>query len=202
MSQWSLADLCDEPTQWASQCVQETKGVLMDFVVDEVSLPAGGTVVRNYLRHPNSVGIIAVDDHSRVAVLKQYRHPVRAILLEAPAGLVDPGEDLLTTAQRELVEELGLSAESWVVLVDAYASPGCSTQLTRIFLARELTVIDRPEGFCLEGEEAEMEIGWAEVDHLLEAISAGHIRNPTLVMGILALSDAQRGNYLDALRSP
>ena len=160
----------------------------MDFVVDKVVAPDGSTIVRNYLHHPNSVGIIALDDLGRVAVERQYRHPVRSKLIEAPAGLCDhAGEDPAETAKRELAEELGLAAESWSVLVDTYATPGCSTQTTRIFLAQGLYEVPRPEGFLLEGEEADMTWGWVPVDDVIRAIFAGDLKNPTVVIGVLAL---------------
>ena len=197
----SLSDLRDQPTVWPSQRTRVTSGVLMDFVVDEVEVPQGESVVRNYLNHPNSVGIIAMDDRGRIAVEKQYRHPVRALLLEAPAGLVDPEDtDLESTARRELAEELALSANSWRILADTYATPGSSTQLTRIFLAQELKEIPRPPGFLLEAEEAHMEVGWAEIDDLLDGIFTGVIKNPTLVVGVLALRTAMATQGLDNLR--
>jgi ADP-ribose pyrophosphatase len=173
----------------------------MDFAVDKVSTPTGETMVRNYLQHPNSVGIIAMDDQGRIAVEHQYRHPVRAKLVEAPAGLCDiEGEAFLDTAKRELAEELGLAAETWQVLVDVYATPGCSTQTTRIFLARDLTEVPRPEGFLLEGEEADMELSWADLDDLVDAIFAGQVKNPTIIVGVLALKTALVTGSLDELR--
>ena len=197
-----MTDLTDEAVTWPYVRTSTTHGVLMDFVVDEVSTPDGGTMVRNYLEHPNSVGIIALDDRGRVAIEKQYRHPVRHRLLEAPAGLCDiAGESPIDTAKRELAEELGLAASQWSILAETYATPGCSTQHVHLFLARGLTPVERPDGFVLEGEEADMELGWASVDDLVNAVFAGRIANPTIVTGILALKTAQETGRLDSLRS-
>jgi len=196
-----MTELEDEAVTWPYVRKSTTHGVLMDFVVDEVATPDGGTMVRNYLEHPNSVGIIALDDQGRVAIEKQYRHPVRHRLVEAPAGLCDiSGEDPAETAKRELAEELGLAASQWSLLVETYATPGCSTQHVRLYLARGLTPVERPDDFVLEGEEAEMDIGWASVDDLVDAIFAGRISNPTIVTGILALKVAQETGRLDTLR--
>jgi len=194
-------ELRDEAVTWPYVRKSTTRGILMDFVVDEVTTPDGGTMMRNYLEHPNSVGIIAMDDQGRVAIEQQYRHPVRRRLVEAPAGLCDlEGESPLETAKRELAEEFGLAASQWSVLVDTYATPGCSTQHVRLYLARGLTPVKRPEGFRLEGEEADMDLGWASVDEIVDAIFAGRIMNPTIVTGILALKTAQETGRLDLLR--
>ncbi|MCL2736699.1 MAG: NUDIX hydrolase [Propionibacteriaceae bacterium] len=192
--------LVDEPLEWPWERAATTHGVLMDFVTDRVAAPDGTWMVRNYMDHPNSVGILALDDQGRIAIEHQYRHPVRHRLVEAPAGLCDlADEDLATTAKRELAEELGLAGEHWSVLVDMFATPGSSTQRSRIFLARGLTTVPRPEGFQLEGEEADMEVGWADLDDLVDAIFAGDVNNPVLVAGVLALKVAQ-STGLDRLR--
>jgi ADP-ribose pyrophosphatase len=194
--------IADQDAQWGWRRVKATEGILMDFVTDEVTSPDGSVLVRNYLSHPNAVGVIALDDRGRVAVERQYRHPVRRRLVEAPAGLCDqPGEAALAAAQRELAEELGLAAGVWRVLVDVYATPGSSTQATRIFLARQVVPVARPPGFVLEGEEAEIELEWVEVEELLAAVFAGQIMNPTLVIGVLALRAAQLGGGLESLRA-
>lgn len=193
--------LADRPETWPYRRTGTTPGILMDFVVDEVTAPDGGVMTRNYLEHLDSVGIIAMDAHHRIAIEHQYRHPVRRVLVEAPAGLRDePGEAALATAQRELAEEAGLQAARWQVLVDIYATPGASSQATRIFLARDLSPVPRPEGFVLAGEEAAMTLGWAGLDDLVEAIYAGTVMNPTLVAGVMALYAAVLAGRLDDLR--
>ncbi|MDR0285307.1 MAG: NUDIX hydrolase [Propionibacteriaceae bacterium] len=193
--------LGDEAVEWPTTRLGTTPGILMDFVVDQVTTPDGGTMTRNYLEHPDSVGVIALDDQGRVAIERQYRHPVRHRLVEAPAGLCDvAGEDPAATARRELAEELGLAAERWSVLVDIYATPGCSTQGTRVYLAQGLTAVPRPDGFTLEGEEADMAIGWAGVDELVDGIFAGRLMNPTIITGVLALKVALTTGRIDTLR--
>jgi len=193
--------LGDRAVDWPSRRRRTTHGILMDFVVDEVTTPQGTTMVRNYLEHPMAVGVIALDEQDRVAIEVQYRHPVRAKLVEAPAGLRDqPGETALATAQRELAEEVGLAASDWRILIDIYSSPGSSSQSTRLFLARGLTAVARPAGFELEAEEADMAVGWAKLDDLVAAVFAGRLMNPTIVSGTMALWTARQGGYLDALR--
>ena len=86
------------------------------------------------------------------------------------AGLLDhAGENPLVAAQRELAEEVGLSAGRWNVLVDLFSTPGIIGEGLRVYLARDLAPVDRPEGFTAEGEEAEMDTVWASLDDLFEA---------------------------------
>ncbi len=173
--------MADEPVTWPTERLRTTTGVLMSFVVDRVDTPDGKQMVRNYLEHPDAIGIIALDDKGRIVVERQYRHPVRRKLIEAPAGLCDqPGEALLHAAQRELAEEVGLAAADWRILCDVYATPGCATQATRVFLAQGLAPVPAPDGFVLEAEEADMAVGWADLDDLVEAIKAGRVMNPTI----------------------
>ncbi|MDR0959836.1 MAG: NUDIX hydrolase [Propionibacteriaceae bacterium] len=195
-------DLDDRRMEWPSRRLATTTGVLMDFVVDEIDAPDGSTLTRNYLRHPGAVGIVALDDEDRIAVVRQFRHQVGAELVEAPAGLLDhAGEDSWAAARRELAEEALLEASDWRILIDCFSSPGASTEAIRIFLARGLAPARRPDGFVLEGEEAAMTLGWAHLDEVVEAILAGRLHNPTIIMGALALSQARRGG-LDRLRPP
>ncbi|CAM5675810.1 ADP-ribose pyrophosphatase OS=Streptomyces violarus OX=67380 GN=FHS41_006495 PE=4 SV=1 [Streptomyces violarus] len=86
---------------------------------DDVVMPDGTVVGRDYQVHPGSVAVLALDEADRVLVLRQYRHPVRHKLWEIPAGLLDvPGENPLHAAQRELYEEAHVKAEDWRVLTD------------------------------------------------------------------------------------
>ena len=176
-------------------------GRVCDFVDDAVLTPSGERINRQYTSHPGAVGIIALDAQDRVAVVRQYRHPVRMVLVEPPAGLLDvKGEDFLTAAQRELAEEAMLSADDWRVLVDVVTTPGGSQESLRIYLARGLHEAPRPEGFVLEGEEVSMKAGWEPLDDLVEAIYAGQCQSPTLVTGVLALELARRTGRIDQLR--
>ena len=157
----------------------------------------GKAITREYLRHPGAVGVIALDDHERVALVRQYRHPVRHRLIEPPAGLLDvDGEDYLLAVQRELAEEVGLGAGTWHVLVDLFTTPGILGEALRIYLARDLNAAEAPEGFLAEGEEAHMDVVWAPLDDLVDAVLAGRVHNPTLVSGRAGgLDRAAAGRY-------
>ncbi|ERF56606.1 NUDIX family hydrolase, partial [Cutibacterium avidum TM16] len=174
----------DECWQVVDHQVKAT-GRVCNFVDDAVVTPSGEHINRQYMSHPGAVGIIALDDQDRVAVVRQYRHPVRMVLVEPPAGLLDvDGEDFLMAAQRELAEEAMLAADDWRVLVDIVTTPGGCQESLRIYLARGLHEAPRPEGFVLEGEEVSMKAGWEPLDDLVEAIYAGQCQSPTLVTGV------------------
>lgn len=197
--------LTDEPMSWAvrSRTVLG-QGRVSAFVDEEIETPSGGVITRQYLTHPGAVAIVAWrEDTDRIAVLRQYRHPVRMELVEIPAGLLDlDGEDWLAAAQRELAEEAELAADRWDVLIDMCTTPGACEESLRVYLARDLSPADRPDGFVLEGEEAHMSLGWVGRAEVVEAVLAGRCQSPTLVAGVLALEVARLGGRLDDLRPP
>ncbi|MBJ6646892.1 ADP-ribose pyrophosphatase [Streptomyces sp. BSE7F] len=191
----------DTPEEW------EIRGTQTPFVgkktsmrTDEVVMPGGAVVHRDYQVHPGSVAVLALDDADRVVVLRQYRHPVRQKLWEIPAGLLDvPGENPLHAARRELYEEAHVKAEDWRVLADVYTTPGGCDEAVRIFLARGLSEAEG-DRFAVEDEEADMELGRVPVDELVRGVLAGDLHNNCLVVGVLSLVAARSGDGLDALR--
>jgi 8-oxo-dGDP phosphatase len=193
--------LHDVRLAWPSRRVDEVRGRLMRFVTDEVTTPDGHTMVREYLEHTGAVAIIALDDAQRVAVVTQYRHPVGWLEVEPPAGLLDvEKEDPLTAAQRELAEEAELGAKDWRVLVDMFSSPGGSSESIRIYLARDLVQVGRPDGFVAGDEEAHMNLHWAALDEIINRIYEGAVHNPSLIVGALSLAAAIHEGRLDQLR--
>lgn len=198
----SGAEIADERVSWPiAEHRTLGKGVIQTFVSDEVVTPDGGRMRRDYLRHTGAVGIIALDEDERVVVVKQYRHPVGFKLIEPPAGLLDArGERWVEAAQRELAEEVGLAASEWSVLVDYMTSPGCLQESLRVYLARGLSHVGRPDGFEVEHEEADMEVCLVPLDDLVDAIYAGRVQNPTMVVGALAAYAALRTGR--TLRTP
>ena len=100
-------------------------------------MPDKNFAERTVVSHPGAVAVVALDDASRVLMIRQYRHPVGYQLWEIPAGLRDAaGEPPLETARRELFEETGYRAREWHVLIDYFTSPGFTTERLRIYLAR------------------------------------------------------------------
>nr|WP_294695296.1 NUDIX hydrolase [uncultured Friedmanniella sp.] len=193
--------MVDIPLSWpVSGTTVLARGRIADFLEDEVRAPDGALIKREYLQHPGAVAVIALDDHERVALVRQYRHPVRHRLVEPPAGLLDlVGEDYLVGAQRELAEEVDLAAGRWNVLVDLFSTPGILGESLRIYLARDLHPTDAPDGFVREGEEADMDVVWAPLSDLVDAVLGGRVHSPTLVSGVLA-AEAARARGWSTLR--
>lgn len=162
-------------------------GRIVDVVQDDVDLGEAGTVLREYIDHPGAVAIVALDDEDRVALVDQYRHPVRSVLWEFPAGLLDqPGEDAQVAAARELAEEADLRAGRWHVLADFLTSPGISNESLRVFLARNLDPVPEGERHVRGEEELAMQVRWVPLDDVVAAVLAGRLHNPSTVVGALA----------------
>lgn len=143
------------------------------------------TIVREYMDHTGAVAVLALDEHDRMLLIQQYRHPVRARDWEIPAGLLDvAGEDPLVAAQRELAEEADLVADTWHVLGEFFTTPGGSDEAIRIYLARDLR--DADETFARTEEEADIEKRWVPLDEVVDQILARALHNPSLIVGALA----------------
>lgn len=117
------------------------KGRIFRVVLDKVREPSGVVVMREIVRHRGSVVILAVDGGSRPKVLleRQYRYAAQGELWELPAGKIDPDEDPLVAAKRELQEETGYTAKRWKKFLEFYVSPGFLDEMMFIYLATELT---------------------------------------------------------------
>ncbi|WP_246631978.1 NUDIX domain-containing protein [Pseudonocardia nigra] len=152
---------------------------------DEVVMPGGRVAVREILEHPGAVAIAALDADDRLMMIHQYRHPVRRRLWELPAGLLDVhGEDPLETAKRELTEEAGLTATDWSVLLDLVPSPGFSDESVRVYLARGVTEVGRPE--LHDDEEADLSTRWVSLPVALRMVLSGTIVNAITASAVLA----------------
>jgi 8-oxo-dGDP phosphatase len=164
------------------------RGRIVTLRTDTVRMPGGETAVREVVEHPGAVAIVALDAAGNVLLIRQYRHPAAAMLWELPAGLRDvAGEPLVRTAQRELLEEAGVRAADWRVLVDSYTSPGITNERIRIFLARNLTVVPEPErGYVPEHEEAYLTVDWVPLDEAVRLALDGDLHNGVAILGILS----------------
>src|SRR5207253_4243761 len=108
-------------------------------VRDTVRLPDGSLATREFVLHPGAVMMIPLLDDGRIVLERQYRYPVRQVLIEFPAGKIDRGEDLLACAQRELLEETGYTASEWAYAGKLAHCVGYSDEMIHIYFARGLT---------------------------------------------------------------
>jgi ADP-ribose pyrophosphatase len=160
---------------------------VFSLVSDEVEMPGGAVVRRDYIRHVGAVGVVAVNERREVLLIEQYRHPVGRRLWELPAGLTDmPGEPPLDTARRELAEEADLRAEHWQPLIDLHPTPGSSNERIQLFLAQGISEIPHADRHEREDEEADLRVRWFALDAAIEEILARQITNAAAVAGILA----------------
>jgi ADP-ribose pyrophosphatase len=168
------------------------EGRVISLRRDTVAMPGGGNSVREVVHHPGAVAVVALDDDENVVLLRQYRHPVGQHLWELPAGLRDAdGEPPLETAKRELAEEVQLAADRWSLLVSVNNSPGFSDELVHVFLAEGLTAAERPDGFVVEHEEADMTVERMPLADAVQRVFDGEIRNSSAVAGILAAAQVR-----------
>ncbi|OBK68047.1 ADP-ribose pyrophosphatase [Mycobacterium colombiense] len=151
---------------------------------DRVRMPGGKVVTREIVEHFGAVAVVAMDDDGNIPMVYQYRHAFGRRLWELPAGLLDVhGEAAHLTAARELMEEAGLKAETWRVLVDLDSTPGFSDESVRVYLATGLTHVDRPEA---HDEEADMTLEWYPLAEAVRKVLGGEVVNAIAVAGILA----------------
>ncbi len=175
---------------------QRFSGRVFEVVTDTVGMPDGRDTDRDLVRHTGAVGVVALDPEGRVALVCQYRHPVRRMLWELPAGLLDvPGEKPLPAAQRELAEEAGLTASRWDLLLDLHTSPGYSDETIRIYLARDLSPA-QATGHVPTAEEIELSMAWVELDEAIAMATRGEITNAAAVAGLFAAGNARRAGWI------
>jgi ADP-ribose pyrophosphatase len=177
-----LADLADPAEVVRSERVYA--GRVWDVRRDRFRF-GGHELERDYVDHTGAVAVLARDEHDRVLLINQYRHPIRSRDWELPAGLLDvEGEDPLAAAQRELAEEVDLVASDWSELIGFATSPGGSDETIRVYEARGVSAA--PEAFARTEEEAELVTRWVPLAEAVEAALAGRIRNSILLIAVLA----------------
>jgi ADP-ribose pyrophosphatase len=132
------------------------------------------------VEHPGAIAIIALDEVGRVLLVKQYRHAVRAVTLEIPAGTLEAGEEPATAAQRELREETGYRAAQLERLGGIYTSPGLITEYIHIYLATQLS----PDRLAMDDDEA-IDLVRLPLADAVELIRTGDINDGKSVSGLL-----------------
>jgi len=159
---------------------QVYSGVLLKVWRDRVRLPNGRAALREHIRHPGAAVVVALDDDGQVLLERQYRHPLGRVMVELPAGKLDPGEPHLETARRELREETGYVARDWARLGVIHPSVAYTDEAIEIYLARGLEL----RGAQLEDDEF-LELFRLPLDEALAWVRDGRISDAKSVAGLL-----------------
>lgn len=115
------------------------EGRVVKLSVAEVQLPNGTTAKREIITHPGAVALVALDENGDVLLVRQYRSAAGKQLLEIPAGTLEPGEEPLVCAERELQEETGYHPGKLQSLGGIYTAPGYTSEFIHLYLATDLT---------------------------------------------------------------
>lgn len=159
------------------------KGRIINLRVDTVRLPNGKTSTREVVEYAGAVTIAALDDQQQVLLVRQYRYAVGRELVELPAGKLEPGEDPLECARRELTEETGYRAREWRPLLRFYSTPGFTSEHMHLFLASELE-----QGEQAPDEDEFVEVLKVPLDEALRMVDRGEICDSKSIVGLLAAS--------------
>jgi len=155
-------------------------GRVVRVTTDEVVLPNGHRALLEVVHHPGGAAAVALDANARVCLLRQYRYVADGWVWELPAGKLEPNEPPLATAQRELVEEAGVSARDWRSLGVCLSSPGVFTERVHLFLASGIM----PAAKAHERAEV-IEIHWVPLAEACRWALDGTITDAKTALGLL-----------------
>jgi ADP-ribose pyrophosphatase len=165
-------------------------GHFLKVTRDRIRLPDGAETVREIIRHPGAVVILPLLPDGRVLLERQFRYPNDRVFIEFPAGKIDPGEDPLASAKRELEEETGYTAAEWNFVCTIHNAIAYSDEHLDIFLARDLT---QGEAKLDEGEF--LELFTATVPELLDMVKRGEITDVKTIIGTFWLEKFAAGTW-------
>ncbi len=162
-------------------------GLIFDVNRIDVTLPNGDPAQRDVVRHPGAVAIVAITDDARICLVRQYRTALDRVTVEIPAGKLDPGEDPLQAARRELKEETGIEARSMALLTTIATSVGFSDERIGIYMATGLTL-----GESQPDEDEFLGAELVDVGEFVDAVLDGRVEDAKTVVGALALDAISR----------
>lgn len=155
-------------------------GGMLTVKRDLVRLPNGHTSQREYVTHSGAVAVVALLANGNVVLERQFRYPLHQVFIELPAGKIDPGEDILVTGQRELLEETGYSAAEWIKLGLQHPCIGYSNEVIHIYLARGLDA-----GSHQRDDDELLEVFEASFADCMNMIHSGKITDGKTIVGLM-----------------
>ena len=162
----------------SSQLVYD--GQLLKVYYDTVELVDGNTSWREVIRHPGAVVVVPIDSQGNVHMVRQFRYPYGRVLLEVPAGKLEPGEDPFSAAQRELSEEVGAQAAQWTPIGQMMPTPGFCDELQHVYLAQDLTF-----GEIHPDEDEFLEMARVPFEEMVHRIMSGEITDGKTIAAVL-----------------
>jgi ADP-ribose pyrophosphatase len=155
---------------------------------DSARMPDGSTSSREYIKHPGAVTVMALLDNGNLVMERQFRYAPQQEFVELPAGKIDPGEDILLTAQRELLEETGYVASEWTHITTAWPCIGYSDERIEYFLARGLT----HQGSQLDDGEF-LEVFELSLADAIDWVRTGRITDSKTIVGLFWMEKLEHG---------
>lgn len=183
-----MTDRTEEPgAERVTESQRIYEGRIANLRIDQVELPDGRRSAREIVEHAPVVAVVPLEEDGDVILVRQYRLATASVMLEVPAGLIDPGESPEEAAQRELQEEIKMRAESMEPLPGFYASPGFLDEYIYVFLATGLV-----ESHADGDDDEDIVIVRMPLAEALRLIEAGEIRDGKSITGLL-LAARRRG---------
>jgi ADP-ribose pyrophosphatase len=168
------------------------QGRVFNLINENYTLNKGVTSNMDFIQHPGAAAMVPMLNQMEVILIRQYRHAIREFIWEIPAGTLDPGESPINCAKRELIEEIGYSANDWHRLGSITPLPGYSDERIHIFLASDL----RPAEQHLDADEM-ISIKTLKFDQVLKMISTGEISDGKTISGLFLASQWLTENLSD-----
>ncbi|MDL5377259.1 NUDIX domain-containing protein [Exiguobacterium mexicanum] len=155
------------------------EGKIFNVEKHVVSLPNGGTSVRELVYHNGAVAVLVVDEDDRIVLVEQYRKAFESMSLEIPAGKLEVGEEPLASAKRELEEETGYTAETLEKIFSFYGAPGFCSERVDVYVAHGLTA-----GTMNLDEDEFLQVQRFTFDEAVDLLASGRITDAKTIMAI------------------
>lgn len=163
------------------------KGKIINLRVDDALLPNGNTAKREIVEHNGGVCVAAITENDEILLIKQFRYPYGEVIYEVPAGKRDGDEDPLLCGKRELREETGAEAKTYISLGQLYPTPGYCGEIIWLFAAKDITF-----GQNNPDEDEFVEVEKVPFKTAVEMVMSGEIRDAKTQTAILKINELRR----------